>query len=375
MKIKQAYRLAAFLWAGSVMALTSCAAPQSPTPTLPPMASPAPVIAREPEMGPAPADTYAPIDPFTMQQRLGRGLNLGNALEAPNEGEWGLRLDAYMFPLIREGGFHTVRVPIRWSAHALREEPFTIDPTFFERVDWVIEQALNNDLNVVINVHHYEELFENPNAEWTRFLALWDQIATRYRDLPPTVLFEPLNEPHGALTSRVWQALFNETLTVIRRTNPTRNVIFTGANWGRLSSLFSIAVPQDPYLIATFHFYEPDTFTHQGANWVNGSAEWIGARWLGTESDRLAIDRAFNALARWSKDKNVPVWMGEFGSYGMYAELEDRARWTDYVARAAESRGITWAYWEFSEGFGVYNRAEQQWIEPLHRALFPNGQP
>ncbi|MCS7087486.1 MAG: cellulase family glycosylhydrolase, partial [Thermoflexales bacterium] len=135
----------------------------------------------------APEERFAPIDPFEMQKRLGRGINVANALEAPREGDWGIVIEDYFFPLIRQAGFDTVRIPIRWSAHALREAPYTIDPAFFERVDWVIEQALNSDLNVVINVHHYEELFENPNAEWDRFLALWDQIATRYKDLPPTV--------------------------------------------------------------------------------------------------------------------------------------------------------------------------------------------
>ncbi|MDW8054778.1 MAG: glycoside hydrolase family 5 protein [Anaerolineae bacterium] len=322
----------------------------------------------------APEERFAPIDPFEMQKRLGRGINVANALEAPREGDWGIVIEDYFFPLIRQAGFDTVRIPIRWSAHALREAPYTIDPAFFERVDWVIEQALNSDLNVVINVHHYEELFENPNAEWDRFLALWDQIATRYKDLPPTVLFEVLNEPHGALTTRVWNALFEDALRVIRKTNPTRNVILTGANWGKLASLFSVQVPDDPYLIATFHYYEPEAFTHQGANWVQGSAEWIGTRWQGTEAERRAIDRGFDAVARWSKDKNIPVWVGEFGAYGLHADLEDRARWTAYVARAAEQRGFSWAYWEFGAGFGVYDLATQQWIEPLVRALIPQSQ-
>ncbi|MCS6772542.1 MAG: glycoside hydrolase family 5 protein [Thermoflexales bacterium] len=361
----------------TALALTACAGvarqPVQPAPTAlpnqPQSEQPAPVQTGAQQM--PDSGSYAPISPFEMQKRLGRGVNFGNALEAPTEGEWGFRIEDYFFPIIRQAGFDTVRVPIRWSAHALRESPYTIDPAFFERIDWVIEQALNNDLNVVINVHHYEELFENPNAEWDRFLALWDQIATRYRDLPPTVLFEVLNEPHGALTTRVWSVLFDDALRVIRRTNPTRNVIFTGANWGKASSLFTIQPPNDPYIIATFHFYEPEVFTHQGANWVQGSADWIGTRWEGTDAQRAAIDRTFNAVARWSKDKNLPVWMGEFGAYGLHADLEDRARWTAYVARAAEARGITWAYWEFGHGFGIYNPATQTWLEPLLKALIP----
>ena len=60
------------------------------------------------------------------------------------------------FEWISEAGFDTVRVPIRWSNHAMTEPPYTVDQAFFERVDWVIENALKYDLNVVINMHHYE---------------------------------------------------------------------------------------------------------------------------------------------------------------------------------------------------------------------------
>lgn len=60
----------------------------------------------------------AEVDAFVLNQQLGRGVNLGNALEAPREGEWGMYLEAEYFALIAEAGFNAVRVPIKWSAHA-----------------------------------------------------------------------------------------------------------------------------------------------------------------------------------------------------------------------------------------------------------------
>ena len=122
-------------------------------------------------------------DIATQAQRLGRGVNLGNALEAPNEGEWGMVIEAEYFPLIREAGFQTVRVPIRWSAHAETEEPYTIDGAFFERVDWVIDQALDHDLNVVLDLHHYEELFADPDGHSDRFIACLLYTSPSPRDL------------------------------------------------------------------------------------------------------------------------------------------------------------------------------------------------
>ena len=65
------------------------------------------------------ADVFA----FEQNRRLGRGVNLGNALEAPNEGEWGMTLEAEFFRVIYQGGFDSVRVPIRWSNHAASQPP------------------------------------------------------------------------------------------------------------------------------------------------------------------------------------------------------------------------------------------------------------
>ncbi len=47
------------------------------------------------------------------------------------------------------------------------------------------------------------------------------------------------------------------------------------------------------------------------------------------------------------------------------------ARWTAFLSRSAEEHGFSWAYWEFCAGFGVYNRATKDWINPLYKAMVP----
>jgi endoglucanase len=118
--------------------------PATPTPT----AQPTPAPSNTPAISPTPTTTSGEI--FERNRRLGRGVNLGNALEAPNEGDWGVTLEETDFQLIHAAGFNSVRVPIRWSAHAAESTPYTIDPAFFARIDWVIEQAFANELAVVI---------------------------------------------------------------------------------------------------------------------------------------------------------------------------------------------------------------------------------
>src|SRR5262245_54216947 len=114
-------------------------------------------------------------DAFHYNRLIGRGVNLGNALEAAEEGQWGLTLRAAYFRIIREAGFDSVRIPVRWSARAGKGFPYAIDESFFERVDWAISQALDNGLVVIVDVHHYDALMKDPGSHKERFLALWRQ--------------------------------------------------------------------------------------------------------------------------------------------------------------------------------------------------------
>jgi len=114
-----------------------------------------------------PASLPPITNPFQMNQLLGRGVNLGNALEAPTEGEWGVVLQEEYFDLIKQAGFNSIRLPVRWSAHALAERPYTIDPVFMKRVDWAVANALSRGLPIIVNIHHYFPLeFTHQGAAW-----------------------------------------------------------------------------------------------------------------------------------------------------------------------------------------------------------------
>jgi endoglucanase len=311
---------------------------------------------------PAPGDVHA------ANKRLGRGINLGNALEAPSEGQWGVTLKAQYFKAIKEAGFATVRLPVRWSAHAQKDAPFTIDKKIAERVDWAVDQALANQLNIVVNVHHYDEMDADPDKHLPRLVALWEQIAARYKDRPATVYFELFNEPHDKLTEAKWNAALVKVLAAVRKTNPTRPVIVGPGQWNAIRALDKLELPEDRNLILTIHCYDPFEFTHQGASWVKGSDKWKGRKWSGNETERAAIRKTLEQAAAWAKKHERPVFLGEFGAY-QEADLESRARWTQFVAREAERLGFSWAYWEFCAGFGVYDRQAEAWRGALKSAL------
>src|SRR5574341_1938285 len=87
---------------------------------------------------PQPEPTMMPVLSVTLK----RGANMGNMLEAPNEGDWGLTVQEKYFDLIKEAGFDFVRLPVRWNTHAEEFAPYTIDSAFFARVDEIVGWAL-----------------------------------------------------------------------------------------------------------------------------------------------------------------------------------------------------------------------------------------
>lgn len=299
-----------------------------------------------------------------------RGINIGNALEAPNEGEWGVTVKDEYFKIIKDTGFDTVRIPIKWSAHAMPDLPYTIDKDFFDRIDHIVGQALEQKLYTIINIHHFDELIKEPEAQKERFLSIWQQIAEHYRDYPDKLYFEILNEPNGAL-DQYWNDYLAEAIEVIRKSNPDRILIAGPGNWNNISALENFRLPEDDKnIIVTFHYYNPFWFTHQGAGWANPSPP-TGKKWDGTDSQKQFIEDEILKAVEWAKEHNRQLFMGEFGAYSK-ADMESRAKWTSFVARTAEKYDIAWAYWEFCSGFGAYDPVLNQWREPLLQALVPS---
>jgi len=307
---------------------------------------------------------------YDLNDRLGRGINLGNALEAPREGEWGMVLQEEYFQVIRDAGFDSVRIPIRWTAHAAEDPPYTIDPDFLSRIEWAVHQAVSRGLAVVVNFHHYDALHQSPESEETRFLALWEQISSHFQDAPETVFFELLNEPHANLDNDTWNPLLRKGLSVIRKNNPHRPVLVGPVYWNNVRWLPGLNLPHDDRnLIVTFHYYYPYEFTHQGASWMPPEfRDRKNVRWTATHGERNLILKDLDIARNYGKTHDRPVNLGEYGAY-YTADMTSRIRWTRFVTRSAQDRGFSTIYWEFGAGFGIYDIETKQWRQKLLEAV------
>lgn len=321
-----------------------------------------------------PSDQSHFKDAFEINQILGKGINLGNALEAPVEGDWGMVIQEEYLDLIANAGFESVRIPIQWNAHAQHRPPYTINTRFFDRIDQVIKWSLDRDLAVIINIQHYNELMANPNEHLERFLSIWEQLAYHYRNYPETVVFEILNEPHDNFTADLWNSHLSKAISTIRRYNPKRVIAVGTTPWGSFDGLQTLKIPEsDLQIVVTVHYYNPFQFTHQGTDWEKPkSYDWLGINWNGTITEKNEMDQDFDHVLQWAITYNRPIHLGEFGASDS-ADQESRRRWVRYVVESAESRGFSWAYWEFGATFGIYDRNNNEWRSFLLKALLPNS--
>ena len=313
---------------------------------------------------------------FEVNKRLGRGINYGNMFEAPTETEWGNPWKPQYAKMISDLGFKHVRIPIRWepAARSSAIAPFTINPTFLNRIKQVVDSALNNNLHAIINMHHHDVLFANPDGQKARFLAQWKQISEFFKDYPDSLLFEILNEPNGNITPAKWNVFLADALAEIRKDNPERIVVIGTADWGGLGGLPHLQIPDDENIILTVHYYNPFQFTHQGAEWSSGSTAWLGTKWNDSDTERDVMKQEFAPLLAVSKQHKIPVHIGEFGAYSK-ADETSRKKWTTYLSRYMDSLGWSWAYWEFSAGFGIYNPSKGTYNQFLVDALLHNEMP
>jgi endoglucanase len=332
---------------------------------------------------------------------LRRGINAGNALDAPSEGAWGPALDESYFDFVATAGFDHVRIPIRFSAHAGDAEPYAIDPTFFARVDWAIDQAQQRGLTAIVDLHHYEDLMADPEGHGPRFIGLWKQIAARYKSRPASVVLELLNEPTKNMTADKWNVLLARALASVRAIDPTRKVIVDSVFWAAAKELPNLTLPAgDPNLIGSFHTYQPILFTHQGMSWMTAEYQTTGivfpgpppkpvtpvagakavdwaAKWFDRYNSLPAVENPsgpktiqeeLDFAADFAKRTGLPIYLGEFGA-GNAADRASRITWTRMVRKEAERRGIGWCVWDDSGSMKVLDRATKVWEEDIRDAL------
>jgi endoglucanase len=300
--------------------------------------------------------------------KLGRGVNIIGYDDAFWKDNTKGRFKEGYFKMIKDAGFSNIRVNLHAFSH-MDKSTYTFEPKWLEILDWVVKKGLEAKLMVILDMHEYNQMADDPVGKKEMFLAVWRQLAPRYKDQPSQVIFEVLNEPNQKLTVEMWNEYLSDAVKIIRQTNPNRTLIIGPGNWNGIESLPTLKLPEnDRNIIVTVHFYHPMEFTHQGAPWSLKTKDMSGIKWMGTDEEKNYIKTRLKVAADWSNVSGRPIFLGEFGAYDK-GDMDSRSRYTAFVARTAEKFGFSWAYWQFDSDFIVYNIGKEAWVTPILNAL------
>lgn len=319
-------------------------------------------------MAGAAAQAPAPAAPKALP--VGTCINLGNTLEAEKEDSWGgVPVRREDLKRIAAAGFKTIRLPVRWHNKSSDKPPYTIDSAWMNRVQQIVDWALAENLNVILDSHHFDPIHDDPLAVAAWHGGVWKQIAERFKGYPEDKLwFELENEPHKNFNHTNLIATLTPALTEVRKLHPTRAVIIGGENWSGIKSLETLPLPDDPNVYPTFHYYDPFLYTHQGAEWTKPDMPPVGRAFpLPQDTAQLAQDvetvKAF--IARTGK---VP-FMGEVGAYDAHISLADRVKYHRTIAQAFAPTGIGMCVWAYTNTFPFYDHKAEKWLPGLRGAI------
>jgi endoglucanase len=298
--------------------------------------------------------------------RMHRGMNVmdGDPVWDASAPAW---FKPGQFALLRDAGFDTVRINLHVFPHL--DASGRIDARWFSTLDRYVHAALAEGLTVVLDAHDDNTCDKDIAACRRKLPLVWSQIASRYKNEPDALLFELLNEPHGAVTAEVWNLLLRDTLKAVRATSPVRDVVIGPAGYSSVEQLPTLDLPNDLHIIVTVHYYWPLRFTHQGVPWLT-DFQYLSGVTFGSDEQKAKIVADFARVGEWGRAHGRPIFLGEFGVYEK-GDLTSRVTYLSTVARIAEAHGFAWALWEFETDFAAYDMKRDRWNAPILKALVP----
>ncbi len=318
------------------------------------------------------------------KMHTGMGINFGNTMESPNEGDWqSSKMTESYVKFVKGLGFNAVRIPCNWVwSHLSDREKAKIDPAWLSRVKEVVGWCVANDMYVILNAHGDNGWLENKvntlkkDSINAMEKAIWEQIATTMRDFDEHLLFAGANEPSvdDAGQMAILNGYHETFIKAVRSTggrNSTRVLVVQGPTTDsyKTSDLMT-ALPHDPVpnrLMLEVHSYTPSTFnilTNGDASWGKMAYYWGAGNHSTIEPERNvtfgeedAIVTEFGKMKKFV-DQGIPVVLGEYASWRRIAGIGNPVpkdtlmhnrsvdAWATFATKTAKANGILPFWWE-----------------------------
>lgn len=340
-------------------------------------------------------------------QNMKTGWNLGNTFDAVDSGITGddLKYESVwcgtvttreMVDALKEAGFQTIRIPVSWHNH-LTDENNTINEAWLNRVQEVVDFAIDNGMYVIINIHHdFSKEYIYPASEYLEqskayVTDIWTQVAGRFKDYNEHLIMESMNEPRMVGSDYEWWLdmkneecidsiqCINEInqafVDVVRSSgsnNATRYLMVPGYDaslQGAVNEYFSL--PEDieenqNKILVSVHAYTPYSFALQAVG-ESGSTDVFD---INSSSSTRDIDDLMKQLYDTYVKNGTGVVIGEYGAREKKSNLQARVDFTAYYIEAARANGITCCVWDNNafagngENFGLFKRQSLTFMYP-----------
>lgn len=336
----------------------------------------------------APAVTAHPVQaqetiPSTPSQEyveaLGSGWNLGNTFdgydEAADRGEtsWGNPVvTRELIRTVKEKGYDSIRLP--FTAHMRvggAEENYQLDEAFLDRYEEVVNWALEEDLYVMVNVHHDSWIWlegwdgSKESEPYKKYVRIWEQMAERFKDYDERVMFESINEPqfHGEeATAIAYLETINDTFYDLVRNSGGNNAermlvlptLVTDAAQNKLDALYNQIIGfNDQNIIATVHYYSEWVYS---ANL--GITQFDEVLW-DDETARTSLINVFDRVANTFTQNGIGVVVGEYGLLGFdknigVNRLGETLKFLEFINYYADQKGINLMLWDNGQHLNRY---------------------
>lgn len=330
-------------------------------------------------------------DSVAFTKKLGMGYNWGNTLEAMGSGlagfeiSWGAPVSTKeMFEDLKSRGINVVRIPVAWSIN-MREDNI-IDKTVANRVNEVVDYAIDSGLYVILNIHWDGGWINDPkrgfSKNWkacmTKYTSIWNQICERYKDYDEHLIFESLNEegnwedvwnrynPKAGNKKAAYSALNTinqQFVNLVRKSggnNKNRYLLIAGyATDIDLTCDPLFLMPEDPKnrCMISVHYYTPSNFAilTEDASWGKNRTTW------GTQSDLDELKRNLTKMKTTFHDKGIGVIIGEYGCPLKNKEPDSVYKYITEVATQSFDMGMCPILW--AGATDIYNRRELKFDE------------
>ncbi|WP_461247449.1 glycoside hydrolase family 5 protein, partial [Treponema sp. R6D11] len=266
---------------------------------------------------------------------------------------------------VKKLGADVIRVPIAFHNFTLGDKAHTLEKGLLAYLDTAVDWAEKHELYIILDNHSFHPIDPTDTHIDKILLPVWEQTAEHFKNRSKFVIYEILNEPHGIPDER-WSEIQEAAIKAIRKNDQKHTIIVGGTNYNSLEKMTMVPIYKDENLIYTFHFYDPHIFTHQGATWNKPSLAPLSGlpfpydkdripepheTFIGTwveeslkhyeEDSKLAkLTSTLDKADKFSKEKKVPIFCGEFGVFMRQSNHEDRVIWYKFIREELEKRNI-----------------------------------